>query len=190
MRILRKILQQLYYQIFRSDSLSELQERGFVFGKNFRMHEGVIIDPTLLWLITIGDDVTLAPRVHLLAHDGSTMKHINHTKIGKVKIGNRVFIGASSIIMPGVTIGDNAIVGAGSVVTHDVQNNTLVAGNPAKVICSLEDFIARHEKNLKIYPIVSRDYVLDKMKMKGNQKENTIDCFGYIAKSYVSPKSS
>lgn len=52
----------------------------------------------------------------------------------RVKLGNNVWIGSNVTILPGVTIGDNAIVGAGSVVTKDVLKNTIVAGNPAKII--------------------------------------------------------
>ena len=52
----------------------------------------------------------------------------------RVKLGNNVWIGSNVTILPGVTIGDGAIVGAGSVVTKDVLKNTIVAGNPAKII--------------------------------------------------------
>lgn len=154
------MLYKIYNRYFRPDTLSDLKKQGLVFGKNFRMHEGVIIDFSHAWHITIGDDVTLAPRVHVLAHDGSTMKFINHTKIGKVTIGNHVFVGASSIIMPGVTIGNNVIIGVGSVVTHDIPDNQVAAGNPARVICSLEEFTAKHEKKLKLHPIFSYDYTV------------------------------
>ena len=186
MGMFRTILYRVYDRYFRPDALSDLQKRGLVFGKNFRMHEGVIIDPSLLWLITIGDDVTMAPRVHVLAHDGSTIKHVNHTKIGKVSIGNHVFIGASAIIMPGVKLGNNVIVGAGSVVTHDVEDNTVVAGNPAKVISSLEDFIARQDKDLKRFPAFSHDYTVTRgitENMKAEMNKRMKDRYGYIAKA-------
>jgi maltose O-acetyltransferase len=58
--------------------------------------------------------------------------YLNYTKIGLVKIGDNVFIGAGSIILPNVKIGNNVIIGAGSIVTKDVPDNSLVAGNPAK----------------------------------------------------------
>ena len=59
---------------------------------------------------------------------------------GKIKIGNNVFIGMRSIILPGVTIGDNVIVGAGSIVTKDIPSNSVVAGVPARVIKSFEEY--------------------------------------------------
>lgn len=192
MGMLRIILYKIYHRYFCPDALSDLKKRGLVFGKNFRVHEGVIIDPGHLWHITIGDDVTLAPRVHILAHDGSTMKYVHHTRIGKVSIGNRVFIGASTIIMPGVMIGNNVIVGAGSVVTHDVRDNTVVAGNPAKVMDSLENFIARQNKDLKTFPIFSYDYTVTRNitdNMKAEMNKAMKDRFGYIAKAQTSRES-
>jgi len=60
------------------------------------------------------------------------------TRTAPIKIGNRVFVGARSIILKGVTIGDHAVVGAGSVVVDDVPAGVLVAGNPAKVVKSLD----------------------------------------------------
>ena len=65
--------------------------------------------------------------------------YLKYTKSKPIKIGNNVFIGARSIIMKGVTIGDGAVVGAGSVVTKDVPANTIVAGNPAKIIRKIEE---------------------------------------------------
>lgn len=61
----------------------------------------VIIDPGHCWLIELGDDVTLAPRVHSLAHDASTKRELGYTRIAKVKIGSNVFIGAGSIVLSG-----------------------------------------------------------------------------------------
>ena len=65
---------------------------------------------------------------------------------GKVVIGDWVYIGNNALVMPGVTIGDHVLVAAGSVVTKSVPANMVVAGNPARVICSLEEY---KQKNLK-----------------------------------------
>lgn len=70
-------------------------------GKNVHIQEGVILDPGHCWLIDIGDNVTIAPRVHILCHDASTKNGIGYTKIGVVKIENNVFIGANTTILPG-----------------------------------------------------------------------------------------
>jgi len=78
--------------------------------------------------IHVGENSYVAFDVVLLAHDMSRGTRA-HTRIGR-----NCFIGGRSLILPGITIGDNAIVGAGSVVTRDVPSNTIVAGNPARVI--------------------------------------------------------
>ena len=89
--------------------IKRLEKNGFVHGKNLNTQHGVIIDPGHCWLIECGDNVTLAPYVHILAHDASTKIPLGYTKIGKVTIGNNVFIGAGTTVLPGVTIGDNIV---------------------------------------------------------------------------------
>ena len=102
-------------------------EHGFKAGKNFQYNSGYPIDSNFPWLISVGDDVTLASNVRILAHDASTVKATGYTKLGIVEIGNNVFIGADSIVLCNTKIGDNVIIGAGSVVTHDVPSNSVVA---------------------------------------------------------------
>ena len=77
---------------------------------------------------------------------GKAVRHIspNFDVFGKIKIGNNVYIGNNSLIMPGVTIGDNVLVAAGSVVTHSVPDNVVIGGNPAKLLCSLEEYYQRN----------------------------------------------
>lgn len=64
---------------------------------------------------------------------------------GYTVIGDNVFIGMNSSIMPGVHIGNNCVIGTGSVVTKDVPDNMVVAGNPARIICTLEDFYKKRK---------------------------------------------
>lgn len=78
--------------------------------------------------IHIGSDTRVTGGVLILAHDDCRRLKTN------TYIGNRCFIGARSIIMPGIRIGDEVVVGAGSVVTKDVPSNCIVAGNPARII--------------------------------------------------------
>ena len=66
------------------------------------------IDTSNCDLITIGDDVILAPNVHIVAHDASLKNFLGVKKLGRVTIGSRVFIGANSVVLPGVEIGDDA----------------------------------------------------------------------------------
>lgn len=117
-----------------------LVKRGLKIGKNFNRQQGCFIDPTHCFLIDIGDNVTFSIRVTLLAHDASTKLITGYTKIGRIKIGNNVFIGANSTILPNVTIGSNSIIGANSVVTKNVPENVVVAGNLAKIICDINSY--------------------------------------------------
>jgi maltose O-acetyltransferase len=158
----RDTLRKVYYRIFRVDPIKEWVKKGLVIGKNFHMFEGVIIDPSHIWHIEIGDDVTLAPHVLIFAHDASTKKHIDYTRIGKVKIGNRVFIGAGSIVLPGVTIGDDVVIGAGSVVTRDVPNGRVAVGIPARVVSTINGFVQRKYKEMEECPCFGEEYTLTK----------------------------
>ena len=122
-----------------------LIKRGMRVGKDFNRQQGCFIDPTHCFLITIGDDVTMSIHVTVMAHDASTKKMLGYTKIGQVHIGNHVFIGANTTILPGVTIGDYAVIGAGSVVTHDIPANSIVVGVPGRVIESVGEYAAKHD---------------------------------------------
>jgi maltose O-acetyltransferase len=121
---------------------------GLDLGKNVFIGDDVLIDPSFPWLISIGDACTLTSRVIILAHDASTKRHIGYSKIGRVSIGSKTFVGVGSIILPNVKIGENVIIGAGSVVTKDIPNNSIAVGNPAVVVGFTSDYISRHEKNM------------------------------------------
>lgn len=83
--------------------------------------------------ITIGDDTQIAANVQLISNNHD-LEYRNVITCKPVVIGRNVWIGAGATILPGVTIGDNSVVGAGSVVTKDVPDDTIVAGNPARII--------------------------------------------------------
>ena len=139
-------------QTIKNNQINKLIKKGLKVGQNVHLGPEVIIDPSYCFLITIGDNVTLAPRVHLLAHDASMGVHLKRARMGEVKILNDTFIGAGTIILPGVTVGPNAVVGAGSVVTRDVPPGTVAAGNPAKVVLSLEEFLQKHQEGAAVLP--------------------------------------
>ena len=145
MNIIRKILEYLRGE---PQHLEKLIKRGLKVGKNFKRMGGVIIDPSHCYHITIGDNVVLAPRVHVLEHDSSTGIFIGKTRAANVTIGNNVFVGAGSIILPGVHIGNRVIIGAGSIVTKDIPDNSVAAGNPARVICSLDAYLAKEKAKM------------------------------------------
>lgn len=92
--------------------------------------------------ITIGDNVFIAPNVCLITeqHAMNVQQRIAGLEYTHpITIGNNVWLATNVNVLPGVTIGDNCIIGAGSIVTHDVPANSLAVGNPARVIRTLSD---------------------------------------------------
>ncbi len=99
-------------------------------------------------MITMGDRVTITPGVRLITHDGSTiLVHDEHGQryqhYAPIQIGNDVFVGVNSIVLPGVSIDSKVIVAAGSVVASDIPDNTVVARVPAKPIGKFSNYADR-----------------------------------------------
>lgn len=137
-------IKDIYKVYVRGDAnVSNLIKRGMVVGENLQLQGECKIDSSHAWLISIGDNVTIAPRVHILAHDASTKKHLGYTRIGLVSIGDNVFVGADSVILPGVQLGGGCIIGAGSVVSRDIPAGKVAAGVPARVVCDVDDYVTR-----------------------------------------------
>lgn len=169
--------------LIRKIYINKLIKLGMSIGENFQMEKGCYLDTPFAWLISIGNNVTLASRVYIIAHDASTKCKVNYTKVGKVKIGNNVFVGAHSIILPNVSIGDNVIIGAGSVVTRDVDDNSVVVGNPIKKIASYDEYINRNLEMMKVRPVYDESYTLrgNVNKSRKEQMKRELDkCIGYI----------
>lgn len=180
---MKRIFLKIRKKISGEVSTEKLKKFGLQVGENFHRQEGCIIDYSHCWLIKIGDNVTLAPRVHILAHDSSTKNLLGYTKIGCVNIGNNVFVGANTIILPNVTIGNNVIIGAGSVVNRDVKENSVVAGNPAKIICDINQYIEKNKKLLEETPKFNENWTLrngisDKNKLI--MKEKLFNSIGFV----------
>ena len=131
-------------------------------GDNFFFQPRVIPDEAKL--IKFGNNVVVASNVTFVTHD-IIDKVFNNLKedfyynynAGPILIGDNVFIGCNSIILPNIKIGSNSIIAAGSVVTHDVEEGTVVAGNPARVIGKFEDYKKRRQQinDKLIYPASS-----------------------------------
>lgn len=129
--------------------IEDYLRQGMKIGNNCNINSGFVADYFHAWLIEIGNNVTIAPDVYLLAHDTSTKRSIDYVRIGKIKIGDNCFIGARTIVMPNVEIGNNTIVGANSTVTKSFPADVVIAGSPAKIIATLDDYEKKNNLNFK-----------------------------------------
>ncbi len=112
--------------------------------------ENCVLKPSMLgsepWLITIGNHVLLAEGVRLLTHDGAGWcmatenPQLRMDIWGKITLGNNIYVGTNAMIMPGVTIIDNVIIGAGSIVTKSITEDGVYVGVPAKRIKSFDEW--------------------------------------------------
>lgn len=115
------------------------------------------------YLVSIGNHVQITNGVKIFTHGGGWILRLedkNFDSFGRVVIGDNVYIGNNALIMPGVTIGNNVVVGAGSVVTKSIPSDVVVAGNPAKIISSIE----RYKE--KTFPYNTHTKGLDAMQKK------------------------
>lgn len=181
MKILKKLLSKLRGEV----NLEKLKKRGLKVGVNFKMIGQNIIDPSHCWHIEIGDNVVMAPKSHILAHDASMGLFLGYTKVENVKIGNNVFLGANSTVLMGVTIGDNVVIGAGSIVTKDIPSNSVAVGNPAKVICSLEEFLEKEKKEMKKENTFDETFTLRNPDFSEAQREIMLNACEKYKKIYV-----
>lgn len=128
------------------------------------------------WMITLGNHVHITLDVLFITHDGGTLIHRHKTPdleiTAPIVVGDYVFIGARSIILPGVKIGDNCIIAAGSVVAKDIEDNTVVGGVPAKFLKKNNDYYEQLKKKS-----------LHLGHLKGKEKDRKLmEHFNYIKK--------
>lgn len=141
--ILKRILNSIELQKYNEYTIEKyFRKKGYHVGNNNRIYiRDFGGEP---YLVKIGNHCTIVSDVAFVTHDGGAWIFRDEIPdlnvFGKIEIRDNCFIGSRSIILPNVTIGPNSVVGAGSVITKDVPPGTVVAGVPAKVICSIEDY--------------------------------------------------
>jgi maltose O-acetyltransferase len=160
--------------------VTSLLRHGLVVGKEVFIARGCYIDPGYAWLVSIGDQATIGPNVTILAHDASPKLRTGVSLLGAVRIGARVFIGANSTILPGVAIGDDAIVGAGTVVREDVEQETIVIGNPAVVVGTTEAHTRHHGSQSRTRPRYQSTVAEDAATIRTRLVDQLADGPGYV----------
>jgi len=159
----------IYHRVISKNKLAEIM--GVNFGKN-------CIFMTRAWgsepyLIHMGDNVNTSSGVSFITHDGSVYvireafpEHKNVDLFGQIIIGNNVFLGMNATILPNTKIGDNVIVGAGSMVKGELKSNSVYAGIPAKYICSIAEYAQKHTPNFDntadLNPEMKKEFLLKK----------------------------
>jgi acetyltransferase-like isoleucine patch superfamily enzyme len=166
MRRLLNLLSKVNQRICRTNSklyIGYLRKKGVLIGKGTEFFGLVFIDVTRPCLVEIGRNCVFASGVQLLTHgyDWAVLREKYGEVLsssGKVVIEDNVFLGSNTIILKGVRIGRNTIIGAGSVVTHNISPNSVAVGNPCKVIMGLDEY---YEKRKIEHVEEAKDYALE-----------------------------
>lgn len=150
---LYSIIRQLWsISVSNEGYIKYLRRHGITVGDNvlFRNPAHTVIDFTRPDLIEFGNNLDINDYFTVLTHDFGTFvfrecfnDFVNSS--GKVIIGNNIVFGYNVTILKGVTIGDNCIIGAGTVITRDIPANSVVVGAPARVICTIEDYYKKRK---------------------------------------------
>lgn len=163
-----------YQQMIQQVYLKICLAKGLKVGRNVRFVE-VPQFGTEPFLIEIGDETTFSNNVRFVNHDGGQnalhffKKYEDVRTFGRIKIGKQCLLGVDTIIMPGVEMGDNCILGAGSILTVSTPPGTVWAGVPAKYICTIEEYGDKLLANNIMYP---RELEMDRAKLEAHIKQH------------------
>lgn len=147
---IRKIYRFLYQTIVgKLKPVKFAKKIGVNMGENIHIY-GKVSWGSEPWIITIGSNIYITDGVRFITHDGGTLLYrdqVPDLELTKpIRIGNNVYIGNNVILLPGVTIGCNVIIGAGAVVTKDIPDNSVAVGVPARVIKSADEYLIKAKK--------------------------------------------
>jgi maltose O-acetyltransferase len=131
---------------------SALRAAGMHIGEDVLLPASTWIDACHCHLIHIGDHTGFGEQCLILAHDAQMDEFLDAARIGRIRIFESCHIGACTVILPGVDVGPRTIVGSNSVVAKSLPPDTVCAGNPAKVICSLDEYLDRHREQIRNLP--------------------------------------
>ena len=174
--IIKAAIEKIKVKICSNDKYIEyLRKKGAHIGSGCDIHKSVGFGEEG-FLVYLGDNVRLTSGVRVIPHDGGlwTLRKMNLLPdadyFAPIHIGNNVHVGNDAVIMPGVTIGDNCIIGVGAIVTKDVKANSVVAGVPARYIESIEEYYAKRkdvcDMTKQMSPIEKESYYRKKFNIK------------------------
>lgn len=164
--ILKRLRDKAYIEICKSRGLKVGKDVIFIEAPKFGSEP---------YLIEIGDRTKITANCTFINHDGamytirSMEKYRDTRNFGRIKIGKNCFIGNNCTILPGVEMGDNCILGAGSVLNSSMPSNSVYAGTPAKFICTIEQYGDKALRNNVLYP---RELETDRPQLDEYIKEN------------------
>ena len=130
----------------------KLRTMGMHIGQGVNLPASTWIDTSSCFAISIGDWCGFGEQCLILAHDAQMDEFLDAGLVAKVTIYESCHFGSRTVILPGVEVGPRTIVGANSVVAKSLPPETVCAGIPAKVICSLDEYLARHQASLAVGP--------------------------------------
>ena len=154
---IKKIFQRLVSNNLTSEEfVSDLRKKGIQIGNKTKFFDPIsnVVDVTRPWMLKIGSYCKITHGVIILAHDysRSVLRRSHNAILAEGKdtvLGDNIFIGMNAIILAGTHIGNNVIVGAGSVVSGNVPDNVVIAGNPARIIKTMDEYyLSRKEHNI------------------------------------------
>jgi maltose O-acetyltransferase len=156
---------------------TRLRELGMHIGNGVNLPASTWIDVAHCCLIRIEDNCGFGPECLILAHDAQMDEYIDSARIGRVIIHPSCHIGARTVILPGVEIGPRTVVGACSVVSQSLPPDTVCVGSPAKVVCSLEEYLAKHRERSK----TRRSFPYELYKMEALTPERRAELVAAVA---------
>jgi hypothetical protein len=137
-------------------TLRFMRKRGLRAEAPVRFAARSLIDARFAWAVEIGAYTIVANDVRIIVHDAAIKRITGYTEVRPVTIGRRCYLGTGTIVLPGARIGDEAIIGAGSVVRGEIPARSLAVGNPARVIGSIEKLRERHLEQIADGPTFER----------------------------------
>lgn len=150
---LQKIILDLWVRRSSDSLINYYRKKGIRIGENciFRSSKHTKIDLMRPSLITIGDNVDMNDNFTIMTHDFGHRVFLPLfgeflSSSGRVRIGNNVYFGTNVTILKGGVIGNNCIIGAGSIVNKPIPSNSVAAGVPCRVICTIEEYYAKRQK--------------------------------------------